>query len=468
MLNLPISRVISCVCILSVLVHLVPIQVFAEDLFSLWKMNQPAKFSAELLPKQQNRTKEAIPFLFLFKHLLELNKKGKSELIGKKTGLHPNAFGILRSKAAHCDNAIRFIDNRADNIIKDFERRMGTNRLPRGTRLPAPPPELLALQQEKDNVLLQCRDELRFEIGEGEFGKLMSHINRMNSRITDNSTMLMREDPLPEPEDPPNPNPTPTPEEPPPPPTPTPTPPPGDSPSPNVYTYSAIDFDPNTNTANGYSSTQMDYSASLYYRPRVSARITDDGGNNLASGENTGTGTSAEVFLEVPDQTEACEDFIIETIFSLVFIYILIIEEPEPPLYFDPYYFSNYTEVPLYSDGYGIFDPWWGFSEVRTISAAVIVIAVATQIVRSIACVAPDIQSVEFEPINSPLDYNPGNGNPNTNVGLRIFPDKTFPTDPINRAKVRVRATVFPGVMDSLDIKFSPTSLNNIRFNKHP
>jgi hypothetical protein len=77
------------------------------------------------------------------------------------------------------------------------------------------------------------------------------------------------------------------------------------------------------------------------------------------------------------------------------------------------------------------------------------VIAVATQIVRSIACVAPDIQSVEFQAMGSPLDPNPGNGNPNTNVGSRIFPDKLNPADALdslgpNRAKVRVIATVFP------------------------
>jgi hypothetical protein len=333
---LPIHRVFSGVCLFSVLLNIFPIQVFAEDLFSFWQTKPNSKFAAELLPKSQNRTKEAIPFLFLFKHILELNKKGKSELIGKKTGLHPNAFGILKAKSVQCDNAIRFIDNRADQIVKDFERRMGTNRLPKGTRLPAPPPELFALQEEKNNVLLQCRDELSFEMGPGEFGKLMSHINRMNSRITDNSTMLLRPiDEDPQPKDPPDPNPTPTPEEPPP----TPTPPPSSPESPNVYTYSTIDFDETTNTANGYSSTQMDYAASLYYHPRVSARITDDGGNNLAIGENTGTGTSAGVFLEVPDQTEACEDFLIETIFELLIIYIIIVTEPEPPLYYDPWYF---------------------------------------------------------------------------------------------------------------------------------
>jgi hypothetical protein len=150
-----------------------PIQVFAGDFFSLWQTTEAPQFPINFTAKSQQRTKEFVPFLFLFKHLLALDKKGKSEIIGKKTGLHPNAFGILKSKSVQCDNAIRFIDNRADNIVKDFERRMGTNRLPQGSRLPAPPPELFALQEEKNNVLLNCRDNLRFEMGDFEFGKLM-------------------------------------------------------------------------------------------------------------------------------------------------------------------------------------------------------------------------------------------------------------------------------------------------------
>jgi hypothetical protein len=67
---LPIHRILSGVCILSVLVHLFPIQVFTEDLFSLWQTKPTSSFSAEFLPKSQNRTKEAIPFLFLFKYIL--------------------------------------------------------------------------------------------------------------------------------------------------------------------------------------------------------------------------------------------------------------------------------------------------------------------------------------------------------------------------------------------------------------
>ena len=54
------------------------------------------------------------------------------------------------------------------------------------------------------------------------------------------------------------------------------------------------------------------------------------------------------------------------------------------------------------------------------------------------------LSTVVFEPINSPLDQNPKYGNYPLTDGLRIFPDKTLPNDPIDRTKVRVKATVFP------------------------
>lgn len=42
------------------------------------------------------------------------------------------------------------------------------------------------------------------------------------------------------------------------------------------------------------------------------------------------------------------------------------------------------------------------------------------------------------------IDANPGNGQPNTNIGRRIFPDKQTATDGTDRALVRIKATVSP------------------------
>lgn len=50
---------------------------------------------------------------------------------------------------------------------------------------------------------------------------------------------------------------------------------------------------------------------------------------------------------------------------------------------------------------------------------------------------APDVTSLVFEAIDSPLDTNP-----NTTGGQRIFPDFNNPNDTVNRRRVRVRAVV--------------------------
>lgn len=69
---------------------------------------------------------------------------------------------------------------------------------------------------------------------------------------------------------------------------------------------------------------------------------------------------------------------------------------------------------------------------------------------------SPNIQSVTFKPTvdcsnpntNGCLSNNPGNGNENTNIGQRIFPDRIDSSDGINRRKVKIEANAgVPNVM---------------------
>ncbi len=71
-----------------------------------------------------------------------------------------------------------------------------------------------------------------------------------------------------------------------------------------------------------------------------------------------------------------------------------------------------------------------------------------------------EISSVEFQELNSPLDTNPGNGNPNTNIGERIFPDKTNPGDISDRSTVVVNATVFPA-KENVEIYFKTFDMDD-------
>lgn len=59
------------------------------------------------------------------------------------------------------------------------------------------------------------------------------------------------------------------------------------------------------------------------------------------------------------------------------------------------------------------------------------------------------INSLIFERINTSdtqLDSNPGNGEPNSNQGQRIYPDKNIPTDGDDHSVVRVKAAIAPDI----------------------
>lgn len=52
----------------------------------------------------------------------------------------------------------------------------------------------------------------------------------------------------------------------------------------------------------------------------------------------------------------------------------------------------------------------------------------------------------EFAAGYTPLDNNPGNGQINSNIGRRIFPDKESSTDNTDRSLVKVKATISPAI----------------------
>lgn len=80
------------------------------------------------------------------------------------------------------------------------------------------------------------------------------------------------------------------------------------------------------------------------------------------------------------------------------------------------------------------------------------------------------ITSLEFERINmddTALDNNPGNGQPNTNVGQRIFPDHNSPTDGTDRSIIRVTANISPSVI-GVKVYFASFDLDDPSANATP
>src|SRR5262245_33679236 len=65
-----------------------------------------------------------------------------------------------------------------------------------------------------------------------------------------------------------------------------------------AFGYADITFDPSTNTATGYASTELDYETAYYYDAEVQAQIQDENGNVLGSGSASGS-PSAVTFFDV-------------------------------------------------------------------------------------------------------------------------------------------------------------------------
>jgi Carbohydrate binding module (family 6) len=65
-----------------------------------------------------------------------------------------------------------------------------------------------------------------------------------------------------------------------------------------AFGYTAITFNPSTNTATGYASTEVDYETAYYYDAEVQARIENENGTVLGSGGTIGN-PSASIFFDV-------------------------------------------------------------------------------------------------------------------------------------------------------------------------
>src|SRR6266850_4641496 len=76
---------------------------------------------------------------------------------------------ILDTVAAECVRQVDAQDARAQQIISAFRLRFPPGKLPKGVKLPPPPPELTQMQNERDAMILSARDRLRIALGEDEF-----------------------------------------------------------------------------------------------------------------------------------------------------------------------------------------------------------------------------------------------------------------------------------------------------------
>lgn len=141
---------------------------------------------AQLLP-------ETVAYRFFFQDVAALKRKadeieqqGKSSslrsLIKRDANLSDEHAAALEGISFDCERDVKAKDVQAKIIIDAFRARFPGGKVPHGERLPPPPPELDALQQERDGIILHARDRLHAAMGEQDFQRFDTFVkNRIAS-----------------------------------------------------------------------------------------------------------------------------------------------------------------------------------------------------------------------------------------------------------------------------------------------
>lgn len=132
----------------------------------------------------------AVPNLLLgrhfFAHLIALENEGQqAEAAGKSgviyreyyrrlLGFTPQQYAVLKSAALMTQGKLQAIDAQAQQIIRDFRLSFTANA---GGPIPAPPPDLQALQNQRDSITASAMSQLRTELGRDAFLRMTSIIS---------------------------------------------------------------------------------------------------------------------------------------------------------------------------------------------------------------------------------------------------------------------------------------------------
>jgi hypothetical protein len=93
-------------------------------------------------------------------------------------GLTPGEAATLKEIARDADAGVREIDEKARLIIAQFHAQYPPGKVS-ASELPPPPPELEALQEEKDSLVLKHRDTLKTSLGEERFRLLDGYVQHL-------------------------------------------------------------------------------------------------------------------------------------------------------------------------------------------------------------------------------------------------------------------------------------------------
>lgn len=148
--------------------------------FALGKQAQTIHPSAHQVTQQSDSpVPEHVSYEFLFRRAAFFKKKvaeaGKPQtrdkMFQQEANISAAQANALDEIAAGCLREVDEQDARARVIIEAFRARYPDGIVPRGEKLPPPPPELKGMQVERDAMVLRGRDRLRAAFGEQEFGR---------------------------------------------------------------------------------------------------------------------------------------------------------------------------------------------------------------------------------------------------------------------------------------------------------
>lgn len=126
----------------------------------------------------QNALPEHVAYEFLFRRVVRFKqsavKAGQplltDSMLEREAGLNGNQIRALDEIATDSLQEVAELDQRARVIINQFRSRFPDRVVPRDAQL-TPPPELEALQRQRDAAILRGRARLQQAFGEQEFNR---------------------------------------------------------------------------------------------------------------------------------------------------------------------------------------------------------------------------------------------------------------------------------------------------------
>lgn len=131
-----------------------------------------------------------IAYRHLFNHVVAFRKEAdKAEREGKdaepykgffrrKAELSEDQAAVLDEIARECSKEVKGLDTKAKSIVDGYLAQYPGGQVPHGEK-PAPRPTgLREMAQERDELVLRCRDRLRAALGEGEFARFNDFVKR--------------------------------------------------------------------------------------------------------------------------------------------------------------------------------------------------------------------------------------------------------------------------------------------------